>query len=396
MDKKKEITGNRFYAYSALTMGTLAMVACFMAWSNFAPLTATLTKMFGLSESEKTLLLATPVLLGSIMRIPIGILCDKYGGKKIYIILMLFLLIPLFMVPRVHNFGMLIFLALLLGMAGTSFAVGISYVSVWFPPERQGAVLGIAGLGNIGNAVAALTLPRIQLAAGLSAVYNFLMSLLVVMIILFLIFCKEMPVNKEKTFASAFSVAKEANTWYLSLFYALTFGLFMSFSNLTPMLLNGLFNLTPVMAGLYAALFGIVCTLVRPVGGSLADKIRPMSLLQWIFIGIALFALWLTFSLHSEGMFIWGVIIIGLFAGLGNGIIFKMVPYVSKGNTGAVTGFVGAMGGLGGYFPPIVIGFIKTWTGSYQLGIILLVLAAILCWIVLYRVFIHGGNRIVQ
>ena len=148
-------------AIIALIMGTLAMAGCFMAWSSFAPLAAQIQETLGLSMSQRTLLLATPVLLGSIMRIPVGILSDRYGGKKVYIALMIFVLIPLFLVPRVHSFGMLLFVALLLGMSGTSFAVGISYVSVWFPPERQGLVLGIASLGNIGNAISALTLPRI-------------------------------------------------------------------------------------------------------------------------------------------------------------------------------------------------------------------------------------------
>lgn len=118
--------GSRYNAYMALTLSTIAMIVCFMSWSNFAPLAAQVATMFHLSVGQKTLLLATPVLLGSIMRIPVGILSDKYGGKKVYIILMIFILIPLFMITKVHTFGMLLFAALLVGMAGTSFAVGVS------------------------------------------------------------------------------------------------------------------------------------------------------------------------------------------------------------------------------------------------------------------------------
>lgn len=263
---KKEVSG-RFNAIMALVMGTLAMMGCFMAWSSFAPLAAQIAHMFSLSVSQRTLLLATPVLLGSIMRIPVGILSDRYGGKKVYIILMLFVLIPLFLVPRVHSFGMLLFVALLLGMSGTSFAVGISYVSVWFPPQQQGLVLGIASLGNIGNAVSALTLPQIAAKWDFTIVYNVLIGMLIVLIVLFALLCKEMPLDKSKTLKESLSVAKDANTWYLSLFYALTFGLFMSFSNLTPTLLDGLFQMNPVTAGLWAAAFGAMCTFVRPVGG---------------------------------------------------------------------------------------------------------------------------------
>lgn len=387
---------SRFDATMALIMGTLAMMGCFMAWSSFAPLAASIAKTFSLSVSQRTLLLATPVLLGSILRIPVGILSDRYGGKKVYIILMLFVLIPLFLVPRVHSFGMLLIVALLLGMSGTSFAVGISYVSVWFPPERQGLVLGIASLGNLGNAISALTLPRIAQHWDFSMVYNFLIAVLVVLIVVFAIFCKEMPVNKNKSFKDSLAVAKDINTWYLSLFYALTFGLFMSFSNLTPTMLGTLFKMTPVTAGLWAAAFGAMCTVVRPVGGVLSDKFRPMSLLQWVLIGIGVFALELSGTLGAKLPFELGLVLIGVIAGLGNGIIFKMVPYVSKGNTGAVTGFVGAIGGLGGYFPPILLGVINQATGSYALGLVLLAVFAVLCWFVLWRNFIRGGSHIVQ
>ena len=158
--------GSRLNAYTALILATLAMIVCFMSWSNFAPLAAQVGTMFHLSVASRTLLLATPVLLGSIARIPVGILSDKYGGKKVYIILMIFILIPLFMIPRVHSFGMLLFAALLVGMAGTSFAVGVSYASVWFPKEQQGLALGIVSMGNMGNAVAALTLPYISKSHG--------------------------------------------------------------------------------------------------------------------------------------------------------------------------------------------------------------------------------------
>ncbi|MCI1986367.1 MAG: NarK/NasA family nitrate transporter [Lactobacillus sp.] len=387
---------NRFNATMALIMGTLAMMGCFMAWSSFAPLAAQIAKTFSLSVSQRTLLLATPVLLGSILRIPVGIFSDRYGGKKVYIILMLFVLIPLFLVPRVHSFGLLLFVALLLGMSGTSFAVGISYVSVWFPPERQGLVLGIASLGNLGNAISALTLPRIAQHWDFTMVYNFLIGVLLVLIVIFAIFCKEMPVNKNKSFKDSLAVAKDVNTWYLSLFYALTFGLFMSFSNLTPTMLGSLFKMSPVDAGLWAAAFGAMCTIVRPVGGVLSDKFRPMALLQWVLIGIGVFALELSGTLGAMLPFELGLVMIGVIAGLGNGIIFKMVPYVSKGNTGAVTGFVGAIGGLGGYFPPILLGVIQQATGSYTLGLVLLAVFAGLCWLVLWRNFIRGGSHIVQ
>lgn len=386
---------NKKAATMALVMGTLAMLVSFMAWSSLAPLANQITASLGLSVSEKTFMIATPVLLGSIMRIPMGYLSDRFGGKKMYIILMLFVLIPLFFIPMAltaKSYGMLIFLAFLLGMSGTSFAVAISYISVWYPPEKQGLVLGIAGMGNIGNAVAALSLPKISQAQGISFVYYFLMVLLVIMIILFFILCQEMPVNKDKTLGQAFSVAKEKNTWLLALFYFLTFGLFVSLSNLLPALLADQFQVNQINAGLWAAAFAAVATLCRPFGGSLADKANPMKLLQWIFTIMIVISLLMAFGLGSMALFMAGVIIIALLAGLGNGIVFKMVPFVSKGNTGTVTGFVGAVGGLGGYFPPLIIGIIKQHTGSYQIGFFLLTVVIIICLAVLYAAFIRKGN----
>lgn len=392
----KDGYGSRLNAYVGLALSTLLMIVCFMSWSNFAPLASQVGEIFHLTVSQRTLLLATPVLLGSIMRIPVGILSDKYGAKKVYLILCIFILIPLFMIPRVHSFGMLLFAALLVGMAGTSFAVGVSYATVWFPARQQGLVLGIVAMGNMGNAVAALTLPYVSKGYGFDAVYNFLIILTVIFAALFAIFCKEIPVDKSKTIKGALSVAKESNTWYLSLFYFLTFGLFVAFTNLTPTFLTGLFHYDAVTAGLYSALFAGLCTLVRPLGGFIADKVRPMGLLQWVFIGITIFAVILTFSFNNETLFIASIVIIGLIAGLGNGIIFKMVPAVSTGNTGAVTGFVGALGGLGGYFPPLVIGWIYNWTGSYVLGIVLLALTGLLCWFALWKHFIHDNVHIVK
>lgn len=389
-------TENRGRAYLTLALATVAMIVCFMSWSNFAPLASDLAKMFHLSVGQRTLLLATPVLLGSIMRVPVGILSDKYGGKKVYLILMVFILIPLIMIPMVHSFGMLLVAALLVGMAGTSFAVGVSYASVWFPPEQQGLALGIVSMGNMGNAVAALTLPSISKGYGFDAVYYFLIGLTIILALLFAVFCKEMPVDKTKTIMGALSVAKESSTWYLSLFYFLTFGLFVSFTNLTPLFLGDVFGVPQIQAGLYAALFAGLCTVIRPVGGYAADRKRPMQLLQWCFIGIALFALLIMLTFKSQPLFITGIVGVGLVAGFGNGVIFKMVPYVSKGNTGAVTGFVGALGGLGGFFPPLVVGWLHGLTGQYQVGILLLVLFAILCLYVLWKRFIHGDFHIVK
>lgn len=384
-------------SYLALTMGTLSMMICFMVWLCLAPLIDVILKNAGVqvTEFQRTFLLATPILLGSIMRIPMGILSDRWGGKKTYIVLMLFLIIPVLMMPRVHSYGMLIFTALLLGMAGTSFAVGVSYVTEFFPPEKQGLVLGIASVGNIGTAFSAFFLPRFVKTMSLNGIFYLLVVLLLIFVVLML-FCPESKTNKEATLGKSLSVAKESDTWYLALFYFLTFGLFMSMSNLLPTFMTKLFSQSLVEAGIWAAVFAVIGTLLRPLGGYLSDKIHPMTLLRYDFIALIVVAIILGIFLETQGVFVTIIVLLAILVGLGNGIIFKMVPFVSSGNTGAVTGFVGAMGGLGGYFPPVILGFIKEATGGYQVGIYLIALVGIICLILLQRKYISGAHKIVK
>lgn len=384
-------------SYLALTMGTLSMMVCFMVWLCLAPLVDVILNNAGVqvSEFQRSFLLATPILLGSIMRIPMGILTDRWGGKKSYIVLMIFLIIPVLMMPRVHSYGMLIFTALLLGMAGTSFAIGVSYVTGFFAPEKQGLVLGIVGVGNIGTAFSAFFLPRLVKTMSLNGIFYLLVVLLIVFAVLML-FCPESKTNKEATIGKSLSVAKEKDTWFLALFYFLTFGMFMSMSNLLPTFMTKLFSQSLVDAGIWAAVFAVIGTLLRPVGGYLSDKIRPMTLLKYDFIALIVIAIVLGIFLKTQGIFSTIVVLIAILVGMGNGIIFKMVPFVSSGNTGAVTGFVGAMGGLGGYFPPIVLGIIKQSTGGYEIGIYLIAVVALICLVLLQKEYISGEHKIVK
>lgn len=403
----KFLQNDKTAATMALIMGTLAMLVSFMAWSSIAPLATAFAPKLGFvaGSGAQKMLVAVPVLLGSIMRIPMGILSDRLGGKKVFIGLMIFTLIPLFIIPNVHSYSVMIWVALLLGMAGTSFAVAISYVSVWFPAEKQGLVLGIAGMGNIGNAVSALILPSLigkGLHQNIGKAYTFLIILIVVFVILFALLTREMPVNKNKTIKEALSVAKEKDTWYLSLFYVLTFGSFMAFGNLIPTLIGKgnvnhfMIASTPaqvlVIAGFWAAGFSAIATLVRPVGGAMADKILPKRLLMLAFAGILVSTLIMAFGAKNFNVLMTGIFLLALFAGIGNGVVFKMVPYVSKKNTGAVTGFVGAIGGLGGFVYPFIVAAI----GNLKTSFLVLSGFTIVCALVLYLVFFRGGDTVVE
>ncbi|MDQ0902569.1 MULTISPECIES: nitrate/nitrite transporter [unclassified Paenibacillus] len=364
----------------ALGLSTMAMMASFIIWSVFAPIAGQIQELFHLSTIQKSVLIATPVLLGSILRIPMGIYTDRFGGKRIFAAVMLFLVIPLLLAGWVKSYWLLLLCALFIGMAGTTFAVSLTYVSRWFPPERQGLVLGLAGLGNLGGAAASYTLPFVFNRYGLPWVFWSLAIMIVIVTIIFWIGTKELPAPaKVKTFKQSMVVLKEPSTWYLSVFYFLTFGGFVAFSVYLPTFLKDLFQLSATEAGVKTAGFVVISTLIRPLGGYLADRFGSRIVLAAVFAGIIVTSLAMAASLHQFTGFSVSCLTAAALLGVGNGAVFKMVPEVSSGNTGAVTGIVGAAGGVGGFFPPIVLGIIKDLSGAYTLGFVMLMLFACVC-----------------
>jgi NNP family nitrate/nitrite transporter-like MFS transporter len=358
----------------------MAMMASFVIWSVFSPIAGQIQELFHLSTIQKSVLIATPVLLGSILRIPMGIYTDRFGGKRVFASTMLFLVIPLLLAGWVHSYWMLLLCALFIGMAGTTFAISLTYVSRWFPPERQGLVLGLAGLGNLGGAAASYTLPFVFNSYGLQWVFWSLAIMIVIVTAIFWIGTKDLPVPaKVKTFKQSMVVLKEPSTWYLSVFYFLTFGGFVAFGAYLPTFLKDLFQLSATEAGMKTAGFVVVATLIRPLGGYLADRIGSRRVLVVVFAGIIVTSLAMAVSLHQFTSFSASCLAAAALLGVGNGAVFKMVPEVSSGNTGAVTGIVGAAGGVGGFFPPIVLGIIKDLSGAYTLGFVMLMLFACGC-----------------
>ncbi|MDQ0871808.1 NNP family nitrate/nitrite transporter-like MFS transporter [Paenibacillus sp. V4I3] len=364
----------------ALGLSTMAMMASFVIWSVFSPIAGQIQELFHLSTIQKSVLIATPVLLGSILRIPMGIYTDRFGGKRVFASTMLFLVIPLLLAGWVHSYWLLLLCALFIGMAGTTFAISLTYVSRWFPPERQGFVLGLAGLGNLGGAAASYALPFVFNIYGLQWVFWSLAIMIVIVTALFWIGTKDLPApSKVKTFKQSMVVLKEPSTWYLSIFYFLTFGGFVAFSVYLPTFLKDLFQLSATEAGVKTAGFVVIATLIRPLGGYLADRIGSRRVLVVVFGGIIITSLAMSASLHQFAGFSASCLVAAALLGVGNGAVFKMVPEVSSGNTGAVTGIVGAAGGVGGFFPPIVLGIIKDLSGAYTLGFVMLMLFACGC-----------------
>ncbi len=364
----------------ALWLSTMAMAASFVIWNVFSPIAGHVQELYQLSTVQISILIATPVLMGSLMRIPMGIFTDRYGGRRMFLGTMLFLLVPLLIVGSVQSYSMLLVCALLLGMAGSTFAISLTYVSRWFPAEKQGLVLGIAGLGNLGVAGASVGVPLLLRTFNYTFVYYSLALMIGVMALVFWFGTKDYPApGSGKTWKQAMEVLKYRTTLYLSLFYFLTFGGFVTFSLYLPTFLKELFGLNLTDAGFLTGGFVLLATLIRPVGGYLADRFGSRRVLTAVFIGIALTASLLAVSLYDLAWFCVGCLLASLLLGIGNGGVFQMVPEVASGNTGAVTGIVGAAGGIGGFFPPIVLGVLQDAYGSYVFGFILMLAVAVVC-----------------
>lgn len=374
-----------------LILSTFGMALAFTVWASLSPLANQFQTLYDLTATQKSVLVAVPVLLGSIMRVPIGILADRFGGRKVFTLLLLFTIIPLIGVGLSSSYGSLLFWAFFLGVAGASFAVSITFVSKWTPSDKQGTALGINGLGNFGTALAGFTLPSIAIYFGLQWAFFGLIIPVIVMAALIWFWTPETPKSGEKkTMLGALSVLKFKNSWVLSLFYFVTFGAFVAFGIYLPILLMDLYSLSAVDAGMRAAGFVVIATIARPLGGYLGDKVGAGKVLTFVFSGIVLGALVISFGMASIIVMTIACLVVAAVTGIGNGAVFKLVPDLFPKATGAVTGIVGAAGGLGGFFPPILLGSIKDVTGTYMIGFLGLALLSVVCFIINKRQFDHS------
>ncbi len=373
-----------------ITLGTISFTVCFAAWGLVGAFAPRFRETFHLTASQTALLVAVPVLLGSLARIPMGILTDRFGGRAVFSILMAAVAVPVWFVPQQLTYSSLLAVAFLLGLAGSSFAIGVGYVSRWTPPEAQGSALGVYGLGNIGQSAAVFLGPVLAAQAGMASVFHGVAVLLVVWAAAFALLGRNAPAPvsaQRKGFGVMLEVlTSERLSWLLSAFYFLTFGGFVAFSIYLPTLLKDEFHLAPADAGFRTAGFVVLATLLRPVGGWLADRIGGARVLSAVFLGVAPFAMLLAWS--SMIPFTVGALGCAALLGLGNGAVFKLVPQYFPNQTGTVTGLVGAMGGLGGFFPPLLLAFFRSWTSAIWPAFLLLAATALLLWWANHRVFV--------
>src|SRR6476646_8093475 len=363
-------------------------MVCFAAWGLISAFAPVFRQRFHLSATQTALLVAVPVLLGALARLPIGMLADRFGGRIVFSVLMLVVAAPVALVPSAASYRNLLVVAFFLGMAGSSFAVGVGYVSRWFSMESQGSALGVYGLGNIGQSAAVFLGPVVAAAFGFRTVYTGMSIILIVWAVVFAAFARNATQTARPKGLSAMLgvLGREPLAWLLSAFYFLTFGGFVAFSIYLPTLLRDQFGLRPADAGFRAAGFVVLATLCRPLGGWLSDRIGGSRVLSCVLPAVAAFGLLL--GIPTMLPFTVGALGCAALLGIGNGAVFQLVPRYFPTQRATVTGLVGAMGGMGGFFPPLLLGVFRDHWGVVWPGFLLLSAVACLLWWLNARVFL--------
>jgi NNP family nitrate/nitrite transporter-like MFS transporter len=363
-----------------LVLATVAFAVAFVGWSLIAPLAKEFQDDLGLSNTRTLMLTAVPVVLGSLLRIPVGVLTDRLGGRVMFPVVLGLSAIPAAAFGFVDGYPALIVVGFFLGIAGASFAVGVPFVAGWYAKERQGFALGVYGMGNIGTAVAAFSAPAIVEWLGREALGIVAAGLLLVTAAVFYRMAEDpprasAPVQYRAVLRAGWKL------WRLALLYFVTFGGFVAMAVFLPKLLRDWFDLSLTDAGLRAAGFTAVATLARPIGGVLSDRMGAATVLVVVFAGAGIDAGVLAF-LSADPTIVpvtVACLTLAAFLGGGNGAVFKAVPQDFPASTGAATGIVGAAGGLGGFFPPIVMGIVKDHFDTYALGFVGLLVFAAVC-----------------
>lgn len=350
----------------------------FMIWVLIGALGIYISKDLGLNPAEKGLLVAIPILGGSIFRIIMGVLVEKFGPKKVGTISMFFVLIPLMLGWLwASNMSQLMLVGLLLGVAGASFVVSLPLASRWYPPEHQGMAMGIAGAGNSGTVISVFFAPRIAEAMGWHMVFAIAMVPVIITALVFLFLAKESPNQPEpkplRDYLKAFGYH---DVWWLNTFYFVTFGGFVGMASYLGILLKDQYHLTPITAMNFVAVCVILGSLFRPIGGYIADRVGGVNLLSLLYTLLGITFLVLS-TLPEFPVAIVMIFFIMSFFGMGNGAVFQIVPQRFGAEIGMITGIVGAAGGLGGFYLPTMLGYLKLTTGTYATGFMTLGITAL-------------------
>ena len=365
-------------------LATLASTVGFWAWMLIAPLQKTYATEMGLDEGQISLMLAMPVLVGALGRILVGAFTDRFGGRKMFTFVLLASVPPVLLVAlagMLGSFPLLLVAGFVLGVAGTIFAVGVPFSSAWYEAKRRGFATGVFGMGMIGTAVSAFFTPRLAESIGYLPTHLLIAGIIVATAVVVWMFLRDSPAwesSRQPLVPKVMGALRLRITWEMSFLYAIVFGGFVAFSTFLPKYLTTIYpdDVDAIGAGTRTAMFAAAAVVARPIGGVLSDRFGPKIISLVSLAGIVSFA-YVVGQQPPEGVTT-GVVFLAMAAamGLGMGAVFAWVgPSTPKDKVGAVTGVVAAAGGLGGYFPPLVMGATyNAATNSYALGLWLLVI----------------------
>ena len=353
----------------------------FMVWVILGPLGVQIAHDLQLDAGQKGLMVATPVLPGALLRIAMGVLVDHLKPKLNGVIAQLLVIATLTWawLAGIHFYGEMLFLGVLLGIAAASFAVAIPVASRWYPPEHQGTALGIAGAGNSGTAFAALIAPSLAAAFGWGKVFGIALIPLLAVLIFYVIVAKDAPdCPSPKPLTAYLAVLRDKDAWWFMFFYSVTFGGFVGLAASLTIYFNSEYGLDAKTAGFFTAACVFAGSLMRPIGGNLADRVGGIKSLSVMYIVAAVALSLASFKFDSAWVAL-AIFVIGMLAlGMGNGAVFQLVPQRFRREIGVTTGLVGVAGGIGGFYLASSLGYSKQISGTYQAGfLIFAALAAI-------------------
>lgn len=364
-----------------LPLQTFSLMAGFMVWSILAPLMPYITQDISVEEGQKAIILAIPVILGSILRIPIGYYTNLLGSRLVFLVSFIILLFPVFYLSQAHSTTGLMVAGFFIGLGGAIFSVGVTSIPKYFPKEKHGFANGIYGMGNLGTAVSSFLAPPIAGIIGWQhTVQLYLIVLLIFAVLMFIFGDKEEHKVKIPMISQTKQVINNYKLYYFSFWYFITFGAFVAFGLFLPNFLVSHFEIDKVDAGIRTGIFIAIATLLRPIGGMLGDKFNALNVLKVFFIGLIAGAIVLSIS-HHLILFTIGCLTVSVCAGIGNGLVFKLVPTYFTKEAGVVNGIVSMMGGLGGFFPPLMITLVTSLTGSNHLAFFMLAIFGVIALI---------------
>jgi len=367
-----------------LVLALLGFTITFWAWNIIAPLGVRYSGELRLSPTQTSFLVAMPVLVGSLGRVPVGALTDRYGGRMMFTVLTMVSAVPVLLVAfagTLQSYVLLLVFGFFLGVAGTTFAVGIPFVNAWFEPARRGFATGVFGAGMGGTALSAFFTPRLVRSIGYLPTHLLIAGALIVVGAVLWLTMRDSPAwkpNLAPVVPKLTAAAKLPLTWQMSFLYAVVFGGFVAFSTYLPTYLKNVYEFGLTGAGTRTAGFAIAAVVARPIGGIVADKIGPRKVVGISLAGAAVMSLIIALRLPPEIPAGTSFVVMALFLGLGTGGVFAWVAELAPAErVGAITGIVGACGGLGGFFPPLVMGATYNEAAhSYTIGLVLLTITA--------------------